>query len=366
MGLRLSKSFSLGGLRYTWGHTFGKGRTQKAKKTPPLGCGGCLLALASPFLLVIGCGVVISSLSSSKPKPVAQTFVDQPAVASPVEPASVEPTPQEADTLELTTGPEATAVDPFREWSSHAGKFKVDAVLVGLSAGVATLERRDGKRIRVPVEKLSDVDREYLKHFQDDLDGKCVGVSDGDTITVVDIDKKQTKIRLEGIDAPESHQDFGTVSREHIAKLIFQKDIRVQRRGTDKYGRTLGHVFVGDVWVNLEQVKAGLAWHYKKYSLDSRLADAEKEARWQHIGIWSRDDALAPWEFRHKPKSNPVAVAPKPPPTVAPEPPSYTEPRYIPPSYDPPSSGRVHVKGYTRKDGTYVPPHTRSAPRRRK
>jgi micrococcal nuclease len=205
-----------------------------------------------------------------------------------------------------------SAVDPLRQWSSHSGKYKVEAVLIGLSKEAVTLERRDGEIVVVRIEKLSDDDVRYLTLFQVDLIGKCVGITDGDTVTVLDSDNKQVKIRLEGIDAPENHQDFGSESRHRTGKLVFQKDVRIQRRGLDKYGRTLGHVFVDNLWVNLALVKEGMAWHYKKYSADPRLADAEDVARKQRIGVWSRNDTIAPWNFRDKPKPQPVVTIPKP------------------------------------------------------
>jgi micrococcal nuclease len=215
----------------------------------------------------------------------------------------------------------ASAISPFRKWSSHGGKYTIEAALIGLSVESAVLEKFTGHRTTVPLQRLSDPDVEYLKQFQFDLVAKCVGISDGDTITVLDANKRQVKIRLEGIDAPEGHQDFGTESRHHTAELVFQKEVRIQRRGLDKYGRTLGHVYVGDLWINQDLVRNGLAWHYKQYSADPRLAQAEDLARKQQIGIWSRKDAVAPWEFRHKPKpqaivGDPKPAPPKPPPSV--------------------------------------------------
>jgi len=85
--------------------------------------------------------------------------------------------------------------------------------------------------------------------------------------------------------------------------LFFEKQVRIQRRGIDRYGRTLGNVYVDDLWVNFKLVEVGLAWHYKKYSADVELADAEVKARAEKVGIWSRADAIPPWEFRHRPKA---------------------------------------------------------------
>ena len=125
------------------------------------------------------------------------------------------------------------------------------------------------------------------------IEGKVVGVADGDTITVLDAGNRQTRIRLQGIDAPESRQAFGQVSKRNLSDLIFNRQIVVEYEKTDRYGRTLGKVLAGGRDVNLEQVKAGLAWHYKYYQdeqspNDRRLyADAETEARSARRGLWA-------------------------------------------------------------------------------
>jgi endonuclease YncB( thermonuclease family) len=123
------------------------------------------------------------------------------------------------------------------------------------------------------------------------LIGKVVGISDGDTITVLDASKQQHKIRLEGIDAPESHQAFGARAKQELSSLVFGKEVRVDIRGRDQYGRELGHISVGDLWINRDLVAAGFAWHFKQYSSDSYLAAAEVKARASKAGLgpmWTR------------------------------------------------------------------------------
>jgi hypothetical protein len=122
--------------------------------------------------------------------------------------------------------------------------------------------------------------------------------------------KTQTKIRLEGIDAPERHQAFGTKSRQAVAHKVFQKPVRVEWRELDKYGRTLGQIFVDDRWINKEMVQEGWAWHYRQYSKSEVLSDAESEARTAKVGLWADEHPIAPWEFRHPP--TPIAAAPAP------------------------------------------------------
>ena len=95
------------------------------------------------------------------------------------------------------------------------------------------------------------------------LTGKVVRVIDGDTIVVLDADKVQHKIRLQGIDAPERHQAFGMKSKAYLSDLVAGKSVVVDYSKYDRYGRVLGKVIVNGKDVNLEQIEAGMAWHYK-------------------------------------------------------------------------------------------------------
>jgi endonuclease YncB( thermonuclease family) len=131
-----------------------------------------------------------------------------------------------------------------------------------------------------------------------------VRVTDGDTIVVLDADKVQHKIRLQGIDAPERHQAFGTSSKEHLSDLVAGKTVEVDYSKYDRYGRVLGIVMVNGEDANLEQVEAGMAWHYKKYQGEQspsdrvKYSDAELEARRQKAGLWSDPNAIPPWDYR--------------------------------------------------------------------
>ena len=132
------------------------------------------------------------------------------------------------------------------------------------------------------------------------FNGKVVKITDGDTIVVLIEGNQQVKIRLEGIDCPESNQDFGNRAKQAVSDLCFGKEVVIQKSGEDKYGRTLGYVFVGDVNVNKELLKQGLAWHYKYFNKDEELAKLEQEARNKKIGLWSHPNPVAPWDFRRK------------------------------------------------------------------
>jgi endonuclease YncB( thermonuclease family) len=128
---------------------------------------------------------------------------------------------------------------------------------------------------------------------------RCVGVADGDTLTVLRDGNVQERIRLEGIDAPEKSQDYGQRSKAFTSAMTFGKVVTVQAKERDRYGRTVGTVIAPDGRsVNLELVKAGLAWHYREYSKDPTLAEAERSAREVKQGLWSQPNPTPPWEYR--------------------------------------------------------------------
>lgn len=138
-----------------------------------------------------------------------------------------------------------------------------------------------------------------LSFFLDSFQAKVIGVTDGDTIVVLLDDKTQQKIRLEGIDCPESNQDYGDKAKQATVSLCFKKNVRVEPTGKDKYGRTLAFVFVDDLCINKELIRLGMAWHYKKYNSDPELAELEVIARKAKVGLWTQNDPEAPWDFRH-------------------------------------------------------------------
>jgi endonuclease YncB( thermonuclease family) len=139
----------------------------------------------------------------------------------------------------------------------------------------------------------------------DTINGKVVAVADGDTVTVLDASKVEHKIRLAGIDAPEKAQAFGNRSKEHLSGLVFGKTVTVDWNKKDAYGRTVGKILVAGNDVNLGQVQAGMAWHYKKYQNEQPPADrasyaqAEDKARSKRTGLWAEANPITPSDFRH-------------------------------------------------------------------
>lgn len=128
--------------------------------------------------------------------------------------------------------------------------------------------------------------------------GKVVAVLDGDTIEVMH-DGRAERIRLQGIDCPEKNQPFGTKAKQFTSDLVFGKMVEVKPVEKDRYGRTIGWITAAGQNVNEAIVAAGFAWHYKQYSKDQNLADAEKAARQSRLGLWTDPNPIPPWDFRH-------------------------------------------------------------------
>lgn len=138
------------------------------------------------------------------------------------------------------------------------------------------------------------------------LQGLVVGVSDGDSLTLLDIEKRQHKIRLQGIDAPEMKQAYGQKSKESLSKLVYNKTIKVHWSKKDRFGRTVGQVMLGEIDICLEQVRRGMAWHFKDYQDEQSVNDrdlydrAEVEARELRLGLWQDAAPIEPAVFRQK------------------------------------------------------------------
>lgn len=136
------------------------------------------------------------------------------------------------------------------------------------------------------------------------MNALVIKVSDGDTVTVLDKEKVTHKIRLQGIDAPEKKQAYGEKSKQNLALLVSNKWVLVNYTKHDKYGRIIGRLTLGDKDVCLQQIAAGMAWHYKKYQNEQTQHEvilyeqAELKSRNSKIGLWSDQNPIPPWDFR--------------------------------------------------------------------
>lgn len=126
-----------------------------------------------------------------------------------------------------------------------------------------------------------------------------VGITDGDTFTVINRDKLQLKVRIIGIDAPEKNQPFGNKAKQALSDLIYRKTIEIDVQYQEKWGRYAAKVYTPDGQdVALLMLQAGMAWHNANYDKTTAYKKAQETARGAKIGLWSDAHPEAPWEFR--------------------------------------------------------------------
>jgi len=132
-----------------------------------------------------------------------------------------------------------------------------------------------------------------------EISGKVISIKDGDTIAILYNNKKLT-IRLAHIDCPEKKQPYGLAAKQFVSDKCFGQIVTIQHNNEyDRSKRLIGEVILfGNENLNKELIKAGLAWHFKKYSTDKSYASLEQEARKKRTGLWSEPNPVAPWEWR--------------------------------------------------------------------
>lgn len=129
--------------------------------------------------------------------------------------------------------------------------------------------------------------------------GRVVSVADGDTLTVLDAEYQQHKVRLAGIDAPEKAMPFGQVSKQKLAEICFEKSAEVKIVNIDRYERAVGDVVCDGVYANEEMVKGGYAWVYRHYDQGfEAFYPLEQEAKDAKLGLWLDPEPTPPWQWR--------------------------------------------------------------------
>jgi endonuclease YncB( thermonuclease family) len=143
------------------------------------------------------------------------------------------------------------------------------------------------------------------------LNGRVTHVYDGDTVSLR-AKGTEHRVRLLGIDSPEFDQPYGTAARQHLERLVLDKEVRLETRKKDRYGRLLGKLWVQPAEcpgcgrtldVNLAMLTVGLAWWYRYYREDQSKEDqgryefAEYEAKSKRAGLWQDPDPTPPWDW---------------------------------------------------------------------
>ena len=130
------------------------------------------------------------------------------------------------------------------------------------------------------------------------ITGRVIAVADGDTVTVLDQNNQQHKIRLAAIDTPERGQPFGQAARDAIGTLCYNRFVTVRVQESDRYGRLIGWINADGQSINHRLVRDGMAWHYRQYDKSAALDELENEARANRRGLWNDPNPIPPWEWR--------------------------------------------------------------------
>ena len=130
-----------------------------------------------------------------------------------------------------------------------------------------------------------------------DFSGKVIAVMDGDTLLVMR-GKQPVKVRLAEMDAPEKAQPYGTASQKSLAEMVMGKQIRVESRAVDDYGRLVATVYANELNVNHEQVRRGMAWEYSHFHSNREVMALQYEAQQAKRGLWAEEGAVEPSQWR--------------------------------------------------------------------
>lgn len=138
-----------------------------------------------------------------------------------------------------------------------------------------------------------------ISSLAESISGRVVGISDGDTLTILDSTNTQIKIRLAAIDAPEKAQAFGQKGKQALSDICFDKHATIKVVDTDRYGRTVGEVTCAGTNANETMVRSGFAWVYRKYAKGyGHLYPLEENAKAAKNGLWADPNPMPPWEWR--------------------------------------------------------------------
>lgn len=132
----------------------------------------------------------------------------------------------------------------------------------------------------------------------DTLQGKIVKINDGDTYELLLPGNRMVRVRMEGIDAPEGGMPYYRVSKKYLTDMAANAVVKSVVMDMDHYDRLVCRTYLNDKELSAEMLKAGMAWHYKKYNSDERFAQFENEARRAELGLWKEKDPVSPWIHR--------------------------------------------------------------------
>lgn len=174
-------------------------------------------------------------------------------------------------------------------------------VFRSITGSVGDYTQRPEAGWRRATEKLEEIgaSKEGQPPPDFDLTGRVVRVADGDTVSILDMNKQQHKVRLYGIDTPERDQPFGIAAKKALAARVADRNVGVVIVETDNYGRTVGTIYLDEVNINASMVADGYAWWYQFYAPNNpELKVSEETARDKGLGLWSEPRPIPPWDWR--------------------------------------------------------------------
>ena len=139
-------------------------------------------------------------------------------------------------------------------------------------------------------------------YAQNTLIGKVTAITDGDTFKLLTKDSTLIRVRVANIDCPERKQPFSKSAKQFTSNAIFNKQVTLKVIKKDRYGRSIANVIYDGKNLSEELLKAGLAWHFVKYSKDKTLQSLEDQAKQKQLGLWMDPNAIAPWKWRSSKK----------------------------------------------------------------
>lgn len=283
----------------------------------PGGCCGCLGCLAFVLLGLFGLALVGTcnlsdhrveeSPRSGMPRPdsgARTTGASRPLVAENV---AKSPLVEQEETNKAVQRTRSLRVDTdlpcpgVRLWQEGASRCRRLARLANVQGDAVDLKDLDGSSRTLPLAQLSRADQAYVQEslVLKRIVARSLIVTAGDILSVREVETGRTyKVRLAEIDSPEAEQASGAMARQELAKRVAQQEITVTWRCLDGCGRLLGHVYIGDKWINRELVEDGLAWHTPEFSESQDLAVTQEQARKAGRGLWGKANPQPPWEYR--------------------------------------------------------------------
>lgn len=228
----------------------------------------------------------------------------------------------EQETSENVNPYETADTDLKKIIDSEKGQAALEAGKAAMIAGISAIDQDQVKAVAGSmIGQAGEITKKYADSAQAKIENSNTGSDlpagwkttvpsgirfiDGDTIELKYDDGRQSdRVRLNGIDAPESSQEYGAESTQSLQSCMDNGQVTVRYKKSDQYGRLLGVVMAGDTDCNYNQVKVGSAWHYKQYQKEQpagnaeKYATAENQARAGTKGLWANSNPQAPWSYR--------------------------------------------------------------------